>query len=1006
MSVLNDAEQVENDLLASRERVAEWNRLWDFRLRLKKLNSEKPTLPKDSSIKKVNAFLRKLKTLNDHTDNIDSLCSELQKLRLSKFIAEIVSIISETKITRKAEIEGLAKICSCLNQEYVEFSGLMETKLLRETNREFKRYKKLSELEAEEKEGDFLRKQRQNLRLLAELIIIGVFPDDALMVDLLNSLVKQHKIFPSFIISKLLAQFFKFAGEQCSGRISKEILDDLKALETDSERVTESKRRVFEKTTVLELEKIVTAFYEREVKLLEKICALKIKTKKALIKELKTEGALNNKQMEKLKKTNDSFFTLFDIIYSMSISLCLEFPKLEVDENERGMTIEQFEETFKQFIKNDSEPICLFESDEQRAFYENLHDISMYLPTEKIEITETKGMIEQIMERVEIDENSVAGIDLIFNEMKSVRSKEKIDTIAEKYAPLHCEKNLVKLIRSVLYGNKKAHGQIVFYSRLLATLSKHFPEIKCLVNEILEQRFFAMFFKKGRSELSDKLMNIAFIAELSKFSFFPLSKLSNIIKKCLDDFSSHSIQSLSELLEVCGRWMFKNPVTSNSCQRLLKKIRKKMQAEQILSPLESMLEMACRQCDPPPVERKPLEKLPPEKAFIRHLIFERLREENVNEVLRMLRKMNWADPSIFEFFRQSFFSVVSFSFAKLSLLASILAALERYYDVCGRIIDEVLEEIHQGLEDGEAASEQRQIALLKFLGEAYVYRIVSSQVIFDVLYLVLTFLPEGVTSPSEFRIRLVIALLQSCGRYFRKGSARKRMKRFLVYFERLVKVVDLQRPLDVELEFLLDEVFDFMQPRTARYKSLEEVQRVIEEMEGDVAGHRDLLIAKSKIGDLSHIFNEEEKESEEESEEEEIEVKKENVQQKENGEEFKREAKKKTEDDFWFEKELDSMIKSSIELNKYDTKMMTINNAKSYVQKMESQKSTGRKMCFLVKRKGDSKPVFREIVTSQDFFVIGKKEDEEKEKKILKENVIKRIIESEMNERMQFEKKK
>lgn len=52
---------------------------------------------------------------------------------------------------------------------------------------------------------------------------------------------------------------------------------------------------------------------------------------------------------------------------------------------------------------------------------------------------------------------------------------------------------------------------------------------------------------------------------------------------------------------------------------------------------------------------------------------------------------------------------------------------------------QVLEEIRRGLELNDYSMQQQRVAFMRFLGELYNYELVDSSVIFDTLYLILSF---------------------------------------------------------------------------------------------------------------------------------------------------------------------------------------------------------------------------------------------------------------------------
>lgn len=108
---------------------------------------------------------------------------------------------------------------------------------------------------------------------------------------------------------------------------------------------------------------------------------------------------------------------------------------------------------------------------------------------------------------------------------------------------------------------------------------------------------------------------------------------------------------------------------------------------------------------------------------------------------------------------------------------------------------------------------QRRVATMKFLGELYIYRVITSTLIFDTLWSLVTFghreLPiydrstydadladsvaDGRPLPKQvcpvdvpddfFRVRLVCTLLDSCGMCFEKGNLGKKLDAFLTFFQ-------------------------------------------------------------------------------------------------------------------------------------------------------------------------------------------------------------------------------
>ena len=145
----------------------------------------------------------------------------------------------------------------------------------------------------------------------------------------------------------------------------------------------------------------------------------------------------------------------------------------------------------------------------------------------------------------------------------------------------------------------------------------------------------------------------------------------------------------------------------------------------------------------------------------------------------------------------------------------MLGSLNRYHPSFSiSVIDDVLENITLGLESNDFKYNQRRLADVRYLGELYVYRMIDSSIIFDTMFKILTFghgkcasilEPGGVFLTSlvsikggwpkpdafcaidppdnYFRIRLVCSMLETCGPYYDKGTAKKKLDFFLTFFQ-------------------------------------------------------------------------------------------------------------------------------------------------------------------------------------------------------------------------------
>ncbi|XP_029472114.1 regulator of nonsense transcripts 2-like [Rhinatrema bivittatum] len=139
---------------------------------------------------------------------------------------------------------------------------------------------------------------------------------------------------------------------------------------------------------------------------------------------------------------------------------------------------------------------------------------------------------------------------------------------------------------------------------------------------------------------------------------------------------------------------------------------------------------------------------------------------------------------------------------------------------------------------------QRRISSAKFLGELYNYRMVESAVIFRTLYSFTSFgvNPDGSASPLDppehlFRIRLVCTILDTCGQYFDRGSSKRKLDCFLVYFQRYIwwkKNLDVwtkDHPFPIDIDYMISDTLELLRPKMKLCNSLDESVRQVQDLE-------------------------------------------------------------------------------------------------------------------------------------------------------------------------------
>ncbi|KAJ8557119.1 hypothetical protein K7X08_002744 [Anisodus acutangulus] len=171
--------------------------------------------------------------------------------------------------------------------------------------------------------------------------------------------------------------------------------------------------------------------------------------------------------------------------------------------------------------------------------------------------------------------------------------------------------------------------------------------------------------------IETKIRNIRFIGELSKFRIAPPGLVFNCLKACLDDFSHHNIDVACNLLETCGRFLYRSPETT-ICMANMLEILMRLKNVKNLDPRHiTLVENAYYLCKPPE------------------------RSARVSKVRPPLHRVH----------------VHRGKYGQIHLIASLTAGLSRYHDDFSvAVVDEVLEEIRVGLELNDYGMQQRRIA--------------------------------------------------------------------------------------------------------------------------------------------------------------------------------------------------------------------------------------------------------------------------------------------------------
>ncbi|KAA8525750.1 hypothetical protein F0562_007599 [Nyssa sinensis] len=424
-------------------------------------------------------------------------------------------------------------------------------------------------------------------------------------------------------------------------------------------------------------------------------------------------------------------------------------------------------------------------------------------------------------------------LDALLQRLPGCVSRDLIDQLTVEFCYLNSKSNRKKLVRALFNVPRTSLELLPYYSRMVGTLSTCMKDVSSMLLQLLEEEFNFLINKKDQMNIETKIRNIRFIGELCKFKIAPAGLVFSCLKACLDDFTHHNIDVACNLLETCGRFLYRSPETTVRMANMLEILMRLKNVKNLDPRHSTLVENAYYLCKPPERSARVSKVRPPLHQYIRKLLFSDLDKSSIEHVLRQLRKLPWSDCE--PYLLKCFMKVHKGKYGQIHLIASLTAGLSRYHDEFAvAVVDEVLEEIRLGLELNEYGMQQRRIAHMRFLGELYNYEHVDSSVIFDTLYLILVFghgtAEQDMLDPPEdgFRIRMVITLLETCGHYFDRGSSKRKLDRFLIHFQRYILS---KGALPLDIEFDLQDLFADLRPNMTRYSSVEEVNAALIELE-------------------------------------------------------------------------------------------------------------------------------------------------------------------------------
>ncbi|XP_066925747.1 regulator of nonsense transcripts 2-like isoform X2 [Clytia hemisphaerica] len=828
----------------------------------------------DSSMKKNTTFVKKLRTMTEQQR--DSLINEFNGLNLSKFIQEAVTNLVDAKM-KVSDVSAVAAMCSLFHQRYAEFTPLFK--------KNFSKNFDGIDCKDEDKSGN-VSKLRTSLRLLGELVLDGVYGLDngiSLLKNFLQTIVSSDKT--SFAYAAVILTIVRHCGEDIAGILPR-------------------KHRHWKEELRIELpllnvinpdqQSIFLCLFKEYYEALSKHIVVSHKTLQNRERQnkqtigLKGELPADRKEaFEKAQKTHEKLLTSLNSLSELLDEEMPDLPEDEQNESEDMGTVNVF--TPLKGVEYDSET-GLWEDEDTRTFYEKLEDLKEKVPQIlfKESTTSTSSALQKkrsekkkhvdrklrhdinmadddVMDFYDdVDDNfeqevlgddneeedpTVGGMaalaETYFQKLPTCVNRDFIDQASEEFLlKLNTKGNRKKLVRNLFTVNRTRLDLLPFYSRLVATLTPCLPEIAPDLVYLLKGSFLSHLRKKDQIHTEAKIKTVRFIGELTKFKVCPKAETLHCLKLLLDNFTHHNIDMACNLLETCGRFLYRSPESHPRMSALLEQMLRKKSAHAFDARHVTMIENAFYYCNPPERQKIQRKIRPPMHEYIRKLLYKDLSKTTTEKVLRQMRKLPWKEEKIKPYAVKCMINVWNIKFNNIRCLANMLAGISDYHDdVAISVVDGVLENIRLGMETNVFRDNQRRLSSIKFLGEMYNYRLIDSQLIFSTLYLMLTFgacvdMSLSELDPPEhlFRIRLICTLLDTCGQYFDRGSTKKKMDCFLIFFQLYIRQKKESEcwnencPFPRDVDFMIADTIESMRPKLKLYSSVEEAQEAANEL--------------------------------------------------------------------------------------------------------------------------------------------------------------------------------
>ncbi|KAF8021916.1 hypothetical protein BT93_G2146 [Corymbia citriodora subsp. variegata] len=627
-------------------------------LRQSNLNPERPdssflrTL--DSSIKRNTAVIKKLKQINE--EQREGLMDDLRGVNLSKFVSEAVTAICDAKL-RSSDIQAAVQICSLLHQRYKDFSPTLTQGLLKI----FFPGKSADDSDADRNLKAM--KKRSTLKLLLELYFVGVIEDGGIFINiikdltslehlrdrdttqsnlaLLASFARQGRIFLGLPLTgqEIYEEFYK--GLNITAEQKKffrkavhayydsaaELLQSehaaLRHMEHENAKILNAKGELSDEnvSSYEKLRKSYDHLYRNISSLAE---ALDMQppvmpedghtTRMTSGEDASSPAAKDSSMAEALWDDEDTraFYECLPDLRAFVPAVLLgevepkaneqstktqDQPTESATDPERGQVIveERVEISVESGSSQEGKVSEKGKDKEEKDKEEKDKERTKDTDKEKGKEREVEKKVEN--EKVKGLEGT--SLDALLQRLPGCVSRDLIDQLTVEFCYVNSKSNRKRLVRALFNVPRTSLELLPYYSRMVATLSTCMKDVSTMLLQMLEEEFNFLINKKDQMNIETKIRNIRFIGELCKFRIAPAGLVFSCLKACLDDFTHHNIDVACNLLETCGRFLYRSPETTVRMANMLEILMRLKNVKNLDPRHSTLVENAYYLCKPP-----------------------------------------------------------------------------------------------------------------------------------------------------------------------------------------------------------------------------------------------------------------------------------------------------------------------------------------------------------------------------------------------------------------------